>query len=101
MLSALLHQLKRKSIFQYPSLIRKVSGLCETSLGVGDMLGMAPILFSGMKLDTLSIPGEEEQAYGAYLDSGAWVYEYDLTAASQHINRFIYEEGSPYYTGAE
>ena len=100
-LSALLHQLKRKSIFQYPSLIRKVSGLCETSLGVGDMLGMAPILFSGMKLDTLSIPGEEEQAYGAYLDSGAWVYEYDLTAASQHINRFIYEEGSPYYTGAE
>ena len=42
-----------------------------------------------------------DRAYGATLDSGAWVYEYDLTAASQHINRFIYEEESPYYTGAE
>ena len=100
-LSALLYQLKKKNIFQYPSLIRKVSSLCETSLDVGNMLGMAPILLGGLKLETLSIPGEEEQAYGAYLDSGAWVYEYDLTAASQHINRFIYEEESPYYTGAE
>ena len=41
-LSALLHQLKRKSIFQYPSLIRKVSGLCETSLGVGRYAGDGP-----------------------------------------------------------
>ena len=100
-LQALLTSLKKKNIFQLPGLVRKVFSVCETSLNVGDMLGMSPIAFGGLNLETLSIPGEEEQAYGATLDSGAWVYEYDLTAASQHINRFIYEEESPYYTGAE
>ena len=100
-LSALLKSLKKKNIFQYPGLIRKVSTMCETSMNVGDMLGLMPILLGGLNLETLSIPGEEEQAYGATLDNGAWVYEYDLTAASQHINRFIYEEESPYYTGEQ
>ncbi len=98
-LSALLDSLKKKNIFQYPGLVRKVSVMCETSLNVGDMLGMMPIVLGGLHLETLSIPGEEEQAYGVTLESGAWAYEYDLTAASQHISRFIYEERSPYYTG--
>ena len=97
---ALVEQLKKKSVFEYPGLIRKISAMCETSLDVGDLLGMAPIMLGGLQMETLSIPGEEEQAYGAYLDNGAWVYEYDLTAASQHISRFIYEENSPYYTGS-
>ena len=99
-LNALLDSLKKKNIFQYPGLIRKVSTMCETSLNVGDMMGLMPIVFGGLNLETLSIPGEEEQAYGVTLESGAWAYEYDLTAASQHISRFIYEERSPYYTGA-
>ena len=98
-LQALLQSLKKKNIFQIPGLVRKVFSVCETSLSVGEMLSLTPIVFGGLNLQTLSIPGEEEQAYGAYTDSGSWVYEYDLTAASQHISRFIYEEESPYYTG--
>ena len=99
-LQALLEKAKSNP-FLLPARIRKVFSICETSLSVGDMLGMTPIVLGGLNLKTLTIPGEEEQAYGAYLDSGAWVYEYDLTQAAQHINRFIYEEESPYYTGAE
>lgn len=98
-LMALMKSLKSKSKLEYPGLIRKIMPMCETSLDFGDIMNMAPIMFTDFQMETLSIPGEEEQAYGAYLDSGAWVYEYDLTAASQHISRFIYEEKSPYYTG--
>lgn len=57
---------------------------------------MAPFLLSGFTMETLSIPGEEEGAYGDYNDAGAWVYRYDTAAATQHISRFIYEEESPY-----
>ena len=80
-LQALLQSLKKKNIFQIPGLVRKVFSACETSLSVGEMLSLTPIVFGGLNLQTLSIPGEEEQAYGAYTDSGSWVYEYDLTAA--------------------
>ncbi len=74
--------------------------MCETSLDFGDTMGMAPIMFTNFEMETLSIPGEEEQAYGDYNDAGAWVYRYDIQAAAQHISRFIYEEASPYYTGS-
>lgn len=99
-LMALVQSLKGKSKLEYPGLIRKVMPMCETSLDFGDTMGMAPIMFTNFEMETLSIPGEEEQAYGDYNDAGAWVYRYDIQAAAQHISRFIYEEASPYYTGS-
>ena len=99
-LQALVAQLKKKNIFQYPGLIREVASHCETSLGAGKLLSLSPIVLRGLSLETLSIPGEEEAPYGGYTDSGSWVYIYDTELAAQHISRFIYEEDSPYYTGA-
>lgn len=99
-LQALVAQLKKKNIFQYPGLIREVASHCETSLGAGKLLSLSPIVLRGLSLETLSIPGEEEAPYGGYTDSGSWVYIYDTELAAQHISRFIYEEDSPYYGGA-
>ncbi len=99
-LMGLVQRLKSKNILEYPNLIRKVMPMCETSLDFGDIMGMAPFMLTDFQMETMSIPGEEEQPYGDYNDAGAWVYRYDIDAASQHINRFIYEEDSPYYTGS-
>lgn len=99
-LMGLVQRLKSKNILEYPNLIRKVMPMCETSLDFGDIMGMAPFMLTNFEMETMSIPGDEEQPYGAYNDAGAWVYRYDIAAASQHISRFIYEEDSPYYTGS-
>lgn len=99
-LMGLVQQLKSKTVLEYPGMVHKVMPMCETSMDFGDIMGMAPFMLTNFETETMSIPGEEEQPYGAYNDSGAWVYRYDVTAASQHISRFIYEEASPYYTGA-
>ena len=98
-LQALVAQLKKKNIFQYPGLLREVATHCETSLGAGELLSLSPIVLRGLRLETLSIPGAEEAPSGSYTESGAWVYVYDTEQAAQHISRFIYEEDSPYWNG--
>ena len=98
-LQALVAQLKKKNIFQYPGLLREVAAHCETSLGAGELLSLSPIVLRGLRLETLSIPGAEEAPSGSYTESGAWVYVYDTEQAAQHISRFIYEEDSPYWNG--
>lgn len=97
-LKGLISQLKGKSKLEYPDLIHEIMPMCETSLDFGDITGMSPIMFEDFSMETLSIPGEEENAYGDYNEEGRWVYLYDVELASQHLNRFIYEEDSPYYT---
>ncbi len=91
-LLSLAQSLKRKNPIQWLLIAPKVAGVCKTSLGSGDIFAMAPFLLGGFEVETLSIPGEEEAAYGAYNDMGAWVYRYDTAAAAQHIHQFIYEE---------
>ncbi len=96
-LKGLIQQLKGKSKLEYPGLIHELMPLCETSLDFSDIMGMTPFLLQDFSTETLSIPGEEEDAYGDYNEDGRWVYLYDIEAASEHISRFIYEEDSPYY----
>lgn len=95
-LEALVQSLKQKNPLEYLIIAPQILPMCETSLSFGDILPMVPFLLSGFTMETLSIPGEEEGAYGDYNDAGAWVYRYDTAAATQHISRFIYEEESPY-----
>lgn len=95
-LQALIQQLKGRSKLAYPSLVRKVVPMCETSLGYMDMMGLAPFVLTDFTMETLTIPGGEENAWGDINDNGQWVYTYDTDAAAGHISRFIYEEASPY-----
>ncbi len=96
-LKGLIQQLKGKSKLEYPGLIHEIMPLCETSLDFSDIMGMTPFMLQDFSTETLSVPGEEEDAYGDYNEEGRWVYLYDIEAASEHISRFIYEEDSPYY----
>ncbi|MCI9116768.1 MAG: LCP family protein [Acutalibacter sp.] len=90
-LQALIQQLKGKSKLAYPALVHNVVPMCETSLGYLDMMGLAPFLLTDFTMETLTVPGQEENAYGDFNENGAWVYLYDIEAAAAHISRFIYE----------
>lgn len=95
-LQGLVTQLKGKSKLMYPALVHDVVPMCETSLDYLGMMSLAPFVLTDFSMESLTIPGAEENAYGDYNDSGAWVYMYDVEAAAGHISRFIYEEASPY-----
>ena len=97
-LKALLVQATQLGALEYPDMIRTVMPLCETSMGFADITAAAPILFTDYATETYTIPSADEEAYGAYTDSGSWVYRYDLEAASRHLSYIIYEEDSPYYS---
>lgn len=95
-LQGLVRQLKGKSKLAYPALLAEILPLCETSLDFGGMLGLAPFAMGSFSMESLTIPGGEEGAYGDINSDGVWVYMYDTEAAAQHLSRFLYEEDSPY-----
>ena len=82
----------------YYTMVQELMPLCETSLDFTTILGLLPILTKNFTIETLTIPGAEEVAVGGNQgDDIGWVFQYDLDAAAHHIDRFIYEEGSPYW----
>lgn len=69
-------------------------------MGIDDAWECAPIILKDFTIETLTIPGEEEAAFGGDQGDGfGWHFAYDLELAAQHIDRFIYESDSPYWTG--
>ncbi len=89
-LAAMLTKVQNMSMADYPSFIKKITPLVTTSLDYGEMISLMGILPSNPELETYTIPGEEENAWGG-IDDGAWVWQYDLEAAGDHIKRIIYE----------
>ena len=90
-LSALLNQIRGKSKLEYPDMISKILPFCTTSLEFDDIVGMIPILLTDFTIETMSVPGEKDNANGGYNSLGGWVYLYDLEQAAREINEFIYE----------
>ena len=80
-IEALIVQAKKVSPAKYAEMVRTMMSLCETS----------PMITKDITIQTLTIPGDEENAIGGMYD-GAWVWRYDLSEATQHIHEFIYGE---------
>ncbi len=83
------------SVVEYPNILRQLMPLCETSLELDDVLGMAPIVTVGFTVETISVP---DYQYELDLhDSATYNLVYDVEQASHRINCFIYEDISPYW----
>ena len=97
-LEALAGKLDSISLTEYPTIIRQMCNLCETSLDVTTILGFASFVVGGFTLERLIVPGDYENPEGdIYYDDyeeGSWMWKYDLSVAAQHIHEFIYEGDS-------
>ena len=90
-IEALIVQAKKVSPAEYAEMVRTMMSLCETSLSFSEIMSFAPMITKDITIQTLTIPGDEENAIGGMYD-GAWVWRYDLSEATQHIHEFIYGE---------
>lgn len=90
-IEALIVQAKKVSPAKYAEMVRTMMSLCETSLSFSEIMSFAPMITRDITIQTLTIPGDEENAIGGMYD-GAWVWRYDLSEATQHIHEFIYGE---------
>ncbi len=95
-LSALYNKGKQMSVVQYPSLIRQVLPLVETSLEYSEILGYSMIMSKGnIPLELAAYPNANSNAEGKMID-GIWYYVYDIDKAAESINAFIYDDIFPY-----
>ncbi len=90
-IEALIVQAKKVSPAKYAEMVRTMMSLCETSLSFSEIMSFAPMITKDITIQTLTIPGDEENAIGGMYE-GAWVWRYDLSEATQHIHEFIYGE---------
>ena len=74
-----------------PNLVKAGMALCETSMSVSEVLSFAPMLSNDITIETMVVPGDEDNAVGGIYD-GAWVWRYDLAAAADRMHLFIYGE---------
>lgn len=88
-LKALLDKVEGLSVADYPGIAKEMSALCETSMGITDILGLVPFIASDFKMEQLVVPGED--AGSIIGENGGWMWSYDLDAAGQQIRDFIYE----------
>jgi cell envelope-related function transcriptional attenuator common domain len=85
----------------YYSLAQDTMPLALTSFTFDDAWKLMPILTKSFDIETLTIPGIEDNAFGGdYGDGLGWVFDYDLEYAAQRIDIFINEEISPYWNSS-
>ncbi len=90
-LDALLVKARQISPTRYAEVLRTMLSLCETSLSFSEIMSYAPMITQDLNIQSIVIPGEEDNAIGDIYD-GAWVWRYDLAAATERLHMFIYGE---------
>ena len=94
-LAAMLQEVKKKPITEYPALLRKILGQVETSMTFDELINYTALVAdSELKLETTIIPGSNiPYKRGVFSDTrGGWVWKYDLEVASDFIHTWIYGE---------
>lgn len=90
-LAAMMTRMQTMSKLEYPSMINKLSSLCETSMDVGAIMGFIPFAMGGFTIERIVIPGDYEGYDSDYMENGGWMWTYDTDVAAEHLESFIYE----------
>lgn len=93
-INALLTQARKVSPSKYAEVVKTMMSLCETSVSFSDIMSLVPLINEDVTIETITVPGEPESAIGGIYE-GAWVWRYDLSAASERIHMFLYGEPIP------
>ena len=91
-LKGLLQRAKQRTVFAWPSIVHGVVPHCETSLGLTDMMKLAPFAFGHIEVESATFPGEAEGAYNAENENGQDVIGFDEELMVQNLHQFIYGE---------
>ncbi|MGN0519662.1 MAG: LCP family protein [Candidatus Fimenecus sp.] len=90
-IEALLVQARKVSPSKYSEMLKTMMSLCETSLSFSEIMSFAPMLKEDITIEMTNVPNDEDNAIGGIYD-GAWVWRYDLAAATERLHLFIYGE---------
>ena len=100
-LERLLEKVKDLSITQYPSFIKAMLSIVQTSMDYSTILGFTPLLSSDLALQRISFPQTTDPDKPYYMQEGheviggmyegAWVWRFDTDAVATYMHNFIYE----------
>lgn len=90
-IEALLVQARKVSPSKYSEMLKTMMSLCETSLSFSEIMSFAPMLKEDITIQMTNVPNDEDNAIGGIYE-GAWVWRYDLAAATERLHLFIYGE---------
>ena len=94
-LMAMFNEVKSMNFTKLPGLVGMVLSQCLTSLSDSEMMDMGFwALTSGATIEECGLPNSECDAYGGTVD-GVWYFIYDLSTASDIIQKFIYDDVLP------
>ena len=101
-LSALMRKVKDLSVTDYPGTIKQLMPYCQTSLGLEDVMSIAPILTTSFDIESITVPDvryETDLFDGTIKEGEDDIYYliYDVENAAKRISAFIYEDDSPYW----
>lgn len=93
-LNLILEKARKMSVTKYPSLVKSLMKMVETSMSSSEILGLAPIALKNIQISQTVMPDEKYDKPKEGKRDGQWVWIYDLEKASDRIHKFIYEDGA-------
>lgn len=94
-LMAMFNEVKSMNFTKLPGLVGMVLSQCLTSLSDSEMMDIGFWgLTSNAAVEECGLPNSECDAYGGIVD-GVWYFIYDLSTATDIIQKFIYDDVLP------